>query len=52
MSVRKIQNQIALAQISERIPIKKSLNKSPLVQGELNNTCNNSGSLETSYLSG
>lgn len=52
MSVRKIQNQITLAQISERIPIKKSLNKSPLVQSELNNTCNNSGSLETSYLSG
>ena len=29
MSVRKIQNQITLAQISERIPIKKSHKKSP-----------------------
>ena len=41
MSVRKIQNQITFAQISERIPIKKNQPKSP----------SKGDALETSYQS-
>ena len=47
MSVRKIQNQITLAQISERIPIKKSNKKSP--QGEHDDSRVQDMSLDTSY---
>ena len=50
ISVRKIQNQITLAQISERIPIKKNQNKSPQATGKVN--LNQSGmDLESSYQS-
>lgn len=46
--MRKIQNQIQPAQISERIPIKKNQNKSPQAAGKTQ--LNQSGiDLETSY---
>ena len=55
ISVRKIQNQISLAQISERIPIKKNQNKSPQASTTKEvNQLNQSGTdllLETSYQS-